>query len=88
MILGALKLRHEVGAPLLLSANGIRMKLTSIGIENLLPKWIGPFTCTERVGNLTYRLELRESLKIYDVFHVSLLKPYHENLRCVSCFPA
>lgn len=53
-----------------------------------MPKWIGPFTCTERVGNLTYRLELPESMKIHDVFHVSLLKPYHDDGRTPPPPPA
>jgi hypothetical protein len=43
----------------------------------LLPRYIGPFKFLERHGEVTYQLELPESLaSVHDVFHVSQLKKY------------
>ncbi len=74
---------YKVGDHLLLSTAGITnsVKVKSVGTEKLLPKWLGPFTCIAREGNLAYKLELPETLRIHDVFHVSLLKPYYDDGR-------
>ena len=43
----------------------------------LSPRFIGPFTISERVGGLAYRLELPSELAaVHDVFHVSMLRRY------------
>jgi hypothetical protein len=42
----------------------------------LLPRWIGHFKVLKWVGKVAYKLELPESLKIHDIFHISLLKSY------------
>lgn len=46
--------------------------------KKLAPKRQGPFTIKEVLGKLVYRLDLRGQRKIHDVFHASLLTPYHE----------
>ena len=51
------------------------------GTNRLAPKWIGPFKVLERIGTVAYKLELAVTMKIHDVFHVSLLKPYHRDGR-------
>ena len=38
----------------------------------------GPFTITEVLGPVTYRLQLPTSWRIHNVFHATLLKPYRE----------
>ena len=41
----------------------------------LAPRYIGPFKILERHGEVTYQLELAESLLgLHDVFHLSQLK--------------
>ena len=40
-------------------------------------KYEGPFPVLKRVGKVSYKLQLPPKLKIYPVFHVSMLKPYH-----------
>ena len=42
------------------------------------PKHEGPFTITEVLGPVTYRLQLLTSWQIHNVFHMTLLKPYRE----------
>ncbi|XP_070676242.1 uncharacterized protein [Malus domestica] len=43
----------------------------------LSPRYIGPYQIIERVGEVTYRLELPPKLsKVYDVVHVSMLRHY------------
>ncbi len=48
------------------------------GTCKLLPQRYGPFTITEQIGPVAYRLELPLSMKVHNVFHVDLLMPYKE----------
>lgn len=50
------------------------------GTPKLQPKFIGPFQVTERIGKTAYRLLLPESMRIHNVFHVSLLQPWKHSL--------
>jgi hypothetical protein len=42
-------------------------------------KRLGPFKIAKLVGLMACQLELPPQFKIHNVFHVSLLEPYHEN---------
>jgi hypothetical protein len=44
--------------------------------KKLLPKWMGPFTIVGKVNEVAYRLDLPETLKWHNVFHVYLLRKY------------
>ena len=71
------ELELQVGQRVLLSTKHIRLK--SPGTHKLLPRYIGPFTVSKRVGNVAYQLDLPPTMKIHNVLHVSLLKPYHSD---------
>nr|GFD49335.1 putative reverse transcriptase domain-containing protein [Tanacetum cinerariifolium] len=44
----------------------------------LNPRYVGPFNVLERVGDVSYKLDLPEELsKVYNTFHVSNLKKCH-----------
>ena len=47
-------------------------------IKKFSSRFIGPFSITQAVNNVSYRLHLPSTMQIHPVFHVSLLKPYHD----------
>lgn len=47
------------------------------GDRKLVPRFVGPFQITERIGPLAYHLDLGTRYhRVHPVFHVSLLKPF------------
>ena len=70
--------KFEVGQQELLSRKNINTKDT---VQNKLsPLFIGPFKIIEAYSNIDdYKLGLLNYLKVYPVFHVSLLRPYYLN---------
>ena len=47
--------------------------------KKMAPKREGPFTITEVLGPVTYRLKLPGTWKVHNVFHTVLLRQYREN---------
>ena len=45
----------------------------------MYPLWLGPFTVTEKISDVAYRLELPPHFKLNTSFHISLLKPVYDN---------
>ncbi len=68
----------EVGQRVLFSTKNLRIKKSELSVK-LLPRFIGPFKILKRIGDQAYQLELPPTMKIHDVFHISLLRPYHED---------
>ena len=48
------------------------------GCNKLLPQYVGPFTITQTINPVAFRLNLPDTMRIHDVFHASRLKPYKE----------
>ncbi|GMJ08286.1 hypothetical protein HRI_004497800 [Hibiscus trionum] len=48
--------------------------------KGLVRKYEGPFLVIKRVGKVSYQHQLKPRLKFHQVFQVSLLKNYHEDL--------
>ena len=67
----------EVGQRVLLSTKNLHIKQNNL-TKKLLSRYLGPFKLLNKMGSQAYELELPPTMKIHDVFHVSLLKHYHE----------
>lgn len=65
----------SAGELVMLSAKNINQKLPS---KKLSLKKLGPFAIDTPIGSQAYRLHLPPAWHIHNVFHVSLLEPYHK----------
>ena len=71
-----------VNDKVLLSAKNLALE-ESRGSRKLHPKFCGPLVITEKISNVAFRLELSGPMKIrwiHNAFHVSLLKPFVEDV--------
>ena len=68
------ELRFNTGEQVLLSTEHLNLK--NAPVHKLRRRFVGPFFVVRRVGPVAYELELPETWKIHNVFHVSLLRPF------------
>jgi len=70
---------YKIGDRVLLSMRNINTPIDKRRpTRKLIPKFIGPYTVIDIISPTAYKLELPSTLRIHPVFHVSLLKQYHE----------
>ena len=74
--------KFKVDDMVLLSTKNLSLEDGS-GSRKLNPKFCGPFKITQKINDVTFRLKLSEPMiarRIHDTFHVSLLKPFKDDL--------
>ena len=78
----------EPGTLVMLSTFNLRQKgQSNERTKKLGPKFVGPFKILERIGKVSYRLEIPEVWKLHNVFHICLLKEYHTDERFAKPAP-
>ena len=46
--------------------------------RKLLPRFIGPFSVIEQINTVAFKIDLPAGLRMHNVFHISLFRPYVE----------
>jgi Chromo (CHRromatin Organisation MOdifier) domain len=57
------------------------LHIPSAGNKKLLPRYVGPLKVLKVINDVAVKLQLPKHMKCHDVFHVSLVKPWHQNSR-------
>ena len=72
---------YEIGDRVYLRVSPLR-GVKRFGVKGkLAPRFVGPYKVLERMGEVSYKLELPEGLSgVHDVFHVSQLKKCHAEM--------
>jgi hypothetical protein len=65
-----------VGEHVFLKVKEKRSSLKLGSFPKLAARYCGPFEVLERIGLVAYMLALSASMRVHNVFHVSLLKKY------------
>ncbi|MCO5568217.1 hypothetical protein L7F22_021913 [Adiantum nelumboides] len=69
----------KLGDKVFLRVKPKRRNLSLGKFKKLSPRYCGPYEIIKVISDQAYKLRLSPNLKVHDVFHVSLLKPYVPN---------
>jgi hypothetical protein len=72
------------GDPVYLLRKNIKTKRPSSKLDHTK---LGPFKIKNKLGPVTYRLDLPKDMKIHPVFHVALLEPAPKNAKLATSVP-
>lgn len=75
--LGIPSLRQSISKTYSINVEKINSKMI---LHGLISKYNRPFEVVEKVGEVTYRLNLPKRLKIYPIFHLRYLRSFHEDI--------
>ena len=77
-------IEFEIGEPVLLKVSPLK-GIARFGQKGKLhPRYVGPFEILRKVGKVAYELALPPHMcNIHNVFHVSMLKKYYPDSKCV-----
>ena len=75
------EIEFEEGDQVLLSSINLPLRQ---GVAKFRTRWLGPFEIIKKLSPTAYRLQLPSEFKIHNVFHISLLKPFHGGPRWVK----
>jgi hypothetical protein len=73
--LGKPEAQYTVGAQVWLEGKNLKLPYQ---LTKLAPRWYRPFKIIKEVSPVAYQLNLPLMWGIHDIFHASLLSPYHE----------
>lgn len=83
------EVEYEVGEKVMVSTANLSLKhAKGLGVRKFLPRYIGPFLVSAKIGPVAYRIDLPQNLKVHNVFHVSLLEKYKPGGRVQAPPPA
>lgn len=57
------------------------LNIQQTGSSKLMPRFVGPFSVTQVINPVTYKLDLPANMKCHPVFHISELKPVPPDTR-------
>ncbi|MCO5600050.1 hypothetical protein L7F22_054158 [Adiantum nelumboides] len=73
------KRTFKLGERVFLRVKSKRSNLSLGKFKKLSPRYCAPYEIVKVISDQAYKLRLPPNLKVHDVFHVSLLKPYVPN---------
>ena len=69
----------KVGKHVFLKVKMKRNSLRLVFFPKLVARYCGPFEMLEKIGPISYMIALLASMRVHNVFHVSLLNKYIPN---------
>ncbi|XP_074364002.1 uncharacterized protein LOC141704713 [Apium graveolens] len=73
-------MKYHVGDKIMVKLLPQQFKVFRKVHKGLIRKYEGPFEVVGKVENVSYKVQLPPNMKIHPVFHVSMLKPYNEDV--------
>jgi hypothetical protein len=76
---GRSSVEFKVGDRVFLKMDPVQFKPPKGMSAALGRRYDGPFSVIDKIGKVAYKLKLPEHMRVHNVFHVSQLRPYHQD---------